>query len=72
MTSIGNHSQVKAQVLLLLKKVVQDVLSNKVWVQGVVYHLCSAKLHRRKERQRLIRITRITGKEKKDTQIQQR
>lgn len=40
----AEHSQVKAKVLLLLKKVVQDVLSNKVWVQGVVYHLRSAKL----------------------------
>lgn len=28
----GNHSQVKAKALLLLKKVVQDVLSNKVRV----------------------------------------
>lgn len=42
--SKAEHSQVEAKVLLLLKKVVQDVLSNKVWVQGVVYHLRSAKL----------------------------
>lgn len=27
-----NNSHVKAQVLLLLKEVVQDVLSDKVWV----------------------------------------
>lgn len=40
----GGHSQVEAKVLLLLEEVVQDVLSNEVWVQGVVYHLRSAKL----------------------------
>lgn len=40
----GEHSQVEAKVLLLLEEVVQDVLSNEVWVQGVVYHLRSAKL----------------------------
>lgn len=40
----AEHSQVEAKILLLLKKIVQDVLSNKVWVQGVVYHLRSAEL----------------------------
>lgn len=29
---IQNNSHVKAQILLLLKEVVQDVLSDKVWV----------------------------------------
>ena len=39
-----NHSQVEAKILLLLKEVVQDILPDKVWVQGVVYHLGPAKL----------------------------
>lgn len=39
-----NNSHVEAQVLLLLKEVVQDVLPDKVRIQRVVYHLCSPKL----------------------------
>ena len=46
----GNNLHVKAQVLLLLKEVVQDVLPDKVRVEGVVYHLRSAKLDENQER----------------------
>lgn len=46
---IGVHSQVKTKVLLLFKKIIQDVLSYKVGVKGVVYHLCSAKLYEKGE-----------------------
>lgn len=40
----GNNSHVKAQVLLLLKEVVQDELPDEIWVQSVVYHLRPPKL----------------------------
>lgn len=46
---IGVHSQVKTKVLLLFKKIIQDVLSYKVGVKGVVYHLCPAKLYEKGE-----------------------
>lgn len=40
----GNNSHVKAQVLLLLKEVVQDELPDEIWVQRVVDHLGPPKL----------------------------
>lgn len=40
----GNNSHVKAQVLLLLKKVVQDELPDEIRVQRVVDHLGPPKL----------------------------
>lgn len=46
----GNNSHVKAQILLLLEEIVQDVLSHKVWVQGVVDYFSSPKLHKKRER----------------------
>lgn len=45
----GNNSHVKAQILLLLEEIVQDVLSHKVWVQGVVNDFSSPKLHKKRE-----------------------
>jgi len=45
----GNNSHVKAKILFLLKEIVQDVLSHKVWVQGVVNDFSSPKLHKKRE-----------------------
>lgn len=38
------NSQVKAQVLSLLKEIIQDEFADKVWVESVVYDFCPAKL----------------------------
>lgn len=46
----GNNSHVKPKILFLLKEIVQDVLSHKVWVQGVVDDFSSPKLHKKRER----------------------
>lgn len=39
-----SNSQVKAQVLPLLEEVIQNKFADEVWVEGVVYDLCPAKL----------------------------
>lgn len=41
------YLQVKPQVLSLLKEVVQNEFPHKVWIQGVVDHLGSPKLHKK-------------------------
>lgn len=43
------HSQIKAQILLLFKKVIKDELPHKVGVQGVVNDFSPAKLKRERE-----------------------
>lgn len=51
----GLHLRIKAKILLLLEEEIQDKLPNKVRVQGVIDHFCSAKLlrngPRRKEKE---------------------
>lgn len=51
----GLHLHIKAKILLLLEEEIQDKLPNKVRVQGVIDHFCSAKLlrngPRRKEKE---------------------
>lgn len=44
MQTLIEHSQVKTQILPLLKEVVQDEFADKVGVEGVVYDFCPAKL----------------------------
>lgn len=39
-----SNSQVEAQVLPLLEEVIQNKFADEVWVEGVVYDLCPAKL----------------------------
>lgn len=50
-------SQVKAKVLLFFKKVVQDVLPNKIGVEGIVDHFGSAKLQIKTDRSMLGKTT---------------
>lgn len=44
------NSQVKAQILPLLKEIIQDEFADKVWVEGVVYDFCPAELEERSKK----------------------